>query len=55
MPQLLTIRETGDVLRLKPGAIRTLIRQKKLAAVQLNARCIRVRRDVLEAFIANAG
>jgi len=51
---LLTVRETADLLRVAPGTVRRWIASGRLAAVRVG-RGLRVRRDAAERLLAPAG
>jgi len=49
--ELLTVEQVAAELQMHPDTIRRYIREKKLRAVRLSARDLRVRRSELERFL----
>jgi len=49
--ELLTVEQVAAELQMHPDTIRRYIREKKLRAVRLSARDLRVRRSELESFL----
>ncbi|HEY0875554.1 MAG TPA: helix-turn-helix domain-containing protein [Vicinamibacterales bacterium] len=52
-PVALTIEEVAALLRVGPKAVRRLIRLKRLVAVQVTRRSVRIHRSAVEQFLLN--
>lgn len=53
--KLLTVKETAQVLRVKPPRVYELIRQRLLPAVKVGHRQIRVAEESLQTWVSQGG
>jgi excisionase family DNA binding protein len=53
--RLLTVKEVGEILNLKPARIYELTREKKIPFIQIGERQYRYSRQAIENFIAQGG
>lgn len=53
--KLLTVKEVGEILDLKPARIYELTRERKIPFVQIGERQYRYSRQAIERFIENGG